>query len=56
MYEINGLKDGIERCKINIKTFKDAINRELDTITEYKSMIKVLEEQVEYGDSSRSNK
>ena len=52
MYEIGGLKEGIERCKINIKTFKDAINKELDTITEYEGMIKVLEEK-QNGNSSR---
>ena len=45
MYEISGLRDGIERCKINIKTFKDAINKELDTIVDYEKMIKVLEEK-----------
>ena len=44
MYEIQGLKDGIERAKINIQTFKDAIDKELQTITEYESMIKFIEE------------
>ena len=44
MYEIKGLKDGIERAKINIQTFKDAIDKELQTIAEYESMIKFLEE------------
>lgn len=56
MYEIDGLKNGIERCKINIKTFKDAINKELDTIADYKRMIRVLEEKSENGDTSRSDK
>jgi len=56
MYEVNGLKEGIERCRINIKTFEDAINKEHDTITEYERMIKVLEEQSKNGDSSRSYK
>ena len=44
MYEIQGLKDGIERAKINIQTFKDAIDRELQTIIEYEGMIKFIEE------------
>ena len=45
MYEVEPLKQGIERCKVSIKTFEDAINKELETITEYEGMIKVLEEK-----------
>ena len=45
MYEIKGLKDGIERAKINIQTFKDAIDKELQTIAEYESMIKFIEDK-----------
>lgn len=45
MYEIEGLREGIERCKVSIKTFQDAINRELETIEEYKGMIAVLEKK-----------
>ena len=59
MYEINGLKDGIERCKINIKTFEDAIDKELETIKEYDMMIEVLEEKERAersGNSGRPNK
>ena len=52
MYEISGLKEGIIRCNINIETFEDAIKKEIDTINEYKRMIKVLEEQIENGDSN----
>ena len=44
MYEIQGLKDGIVRAKINIQTFKDAIDKELQTITEYEQMITFIEE------------
>jgi len=54
MYEVQGLKDGIERCKINIKTFEDAINKELETIKEYQGMIKVLQEAKD-GDSNKSD-
>ena len=45
MYEVKGLKDGIERAKINIQTFKDAIDKELQTITEYEQMIKFIEDE-----------
>ena len=53
MYEIDPLKEGIKRAKVNIKTFEDAINRELETITEYEGMIKVLEEKKD-DNSSKS--
>ena len=52
MYEIKGLKEGIERAKINIKVFEDAIKKELETISEYEMMIKVLEKKDD--DSSKS--
>lgn len=55
MYEIVGLKDGIERCRVNIKIFEDAIDKELQTISEYKEMIEVLEKEKD-GDSSKSGK
>ena len=45
MYEVEPLKEGIKRAKINIKVFEDAINKELQTITEYKEMIKTLEDK-----------
>ena len=54
MYEIEPLKQGIEKAKASIKIFEDAINKELQTITEYKEMIKVLEEK--NGNSSRPDK
>ena len=44
MYEIEGLRHGIERAKINMQTFKDAIDKELETIAEYERMIKFIEE------------
>lgn len=55
MYEVTGLKDGIERCKLNIKIFEDAINGELQTISEYERMIEVLEKEKD-GDSSKPDK
>jgi len=42
MYEIEGLEQGIEKAKENIKIFEDAISRELQTIAEYKEMITVI--------------
>ena len=45
MYEIKGLEDGIVRAKINIKVFRDAMDKELETIAEYERMIKFIEEE-----------
>ena len=56
MYEIKGLKDGIERAKINIQTFKDAIDKELETIAEYERMIKFIEEARDANLSRPDNK
>ena len=56
MYEVKGLKDGIERAKINIKVFRDAIDKELETIAEYERMIKFTEaEEARIGNLSRPN-
>ena len=43
MYSIDGLVHGIERCKINISTFEQAIQDERKTIADYKIMIAKLE-------------
>ena len=43
MYSIDGLTHGIERCKINIETLKQAIKAEQQTIADYKNMIDTLE-------------
>ncbi len=45
MFDKQGLKNGIEHAKKNIKIFEDAIKKERDTITEYKRMMKVLEKR-----------
>lgn len=42
MYNTESLEGGIEKCRINIKTFKDAIDKERETIKEYRSMIETL--------------
>ena len=41
----DALLRGIEQCKNNIKTFEDAINKEYDTIREYRRMIEHNEAQ-----------
>ena len=44
-YSIESLEGGIEKCKKNIEIFEEAIEKERDTIREYRSMIDVLEEK-----------
>ena len=44
MYTVKGLTHGIERCKVNIKVLQDAIERERETIKDYKIMISRIEE------------
>ncbi|MHA2046583.1 MAG: hypothetical protein ACW99G_17485 [Candidatus Thorarchaeota archaeon] len=45
MHSVEGLEQGIEHCKKNIKTFEDAIQKERDTIDEYYRMIDLLKEK-----------
>lgn len=54
MYEIDALTEGIEKARVNIKVFENAINKELETIKEYQYMIKVLEEK-KNDNPSKSN-
>jgi len=51
MYNVDSLKIGIEKAKVNIQTFKDAIQKEHDTIKEYEGYIKVIhdKEELEQG-------
>ena len=42
-YDTEALKEGIQKCKKNIKTFEGAIQAEHDTIADYRKMIEVLE-------------
>ena len=56
MYEVDGLKEGIERAKLNIQIFQNAIDKELETIAEYERMIKFTEaEGARIGNLSRPN-
>jgi len=43
MYTINGLRHGIVRCKHNIKSLEQAIEKEHNTIADYKIMIDDIE-------------
>lgn len=43
MYKVEALERGIEKCKKNIKIFEEAIDKERDTIKEYRQMIDVIE-------------
>jgi len=42
-YSMESLERGIEACKKNIKTFEDAIDKERNTIKEYRFMIDTIE-------------
>ncbi len=42
-YSVESLKEGIEKCKVNIIIFEEAQDRERDTIKEYRFMIETIE-------------
>ena len=44
-YDIEALKENVKKCKVNIKTFEQAIQGENDTIAQYRHMIEVLEQK-----------
>ena len=44
MYTKEGLKHGIDRCKVNIASLKSAIAKEQRTIKDYRIMISEIEE------------
>jgi hypothetical protein len=44
-FDPKALKEGIEKCKVNITTFEEAIEGERNTIKEYRVMIDAIEEQ-----------
>lgn len=55
MYSIDGLTHGIERCKLNIQTLKDAIKAEEKTIRDYKEMIQTLEQKEQEKQEAEAN-
>ncbi len=46
-YDVSSLEQGIVKANANIKIFEDAINKEYQTIEEYKRMIEVLKRKKE---------
>lgn len=54
-YDVTALKEGIEKAHGNIDIFKEAIDRELQTIADYERMIKFLEEKEQNDNLRRPN-
>jgi len=44
-YNVESLERGIEAARKNIKVFEDAIDKERDTIKEYRFMMEVIEKK-----------
>jgi hypothetical protein len=44
-YDLDSLKQGVEKCIKNVTIFEEAIAKEYATIREYKRMIASLEEK-----------
>jgi len=44
-YSVESLYNGIQQAKVNVKAFEDAINRERETMANYKWMIDKIEEK-----------
>jgi len=42
-YDVQSLRDGIDKCRKNIKTFEQAIEDERRTIVDYRKMIDHIE-------------
>ncbi len=42
-FSVESLERGIESCKKNIQTFEDAIDKERNTIKEYRDMMETIE-------------
>lgn len=43
MYDPDALERGIAKCRVNIQTFEDAIERERQTMKDYREMIDSIE-------------
>jgi prefoldin subunit 5 len=44
-YDVEALRENVQKCKKNIDTFEQAIQAERDTIAQYRHMIEVLEQK-----------
>lgn len=42
-YDAESLKNGIDKCQVNIQLFEDAIDKERQTIDRYNQMIVAIE-------------
>lgn len=42
-YDLDSMRKAIDQCDVNIKTFEDAIAKELDTQQYYKGIVRKLE-------------
>ena len=57
MYTVEGLKHGIERCKVNITSLQTAITKESDTIKEYQMMIGGIEKaEIDMAEAKKMEK
>lgn len=48
MYNVESLKGGIQQAKINIKAFEAAIEKEKNTIKEYRQYIKDIKAKEQF--------
>lgn len=55
MYSVDGLENGIVQAKKNIALLEDAIERERNTIKEYRIMIDDLEQAKKAKKEAQSN-
>lgn len=44
-YDLDALRKNIDRCKANVETFEEAIQKEHDTIKQIRYMISEIEEK-----------
>lgn len=54
MYSVAALKNGIEKCKENIKVFEDAIDKENATIKDYRSMIQTIKDKEQQAELAKT--
>lgn len=49
-YSVDNLKHGIQQARKNIQTFEDAIEKENETIKQFKFMIETIERKADLKD------
>lgn len=55
MYTIEGLEHGIERCKVNIASLEKGIEKERNTIKDYRIMIDDIEQAAKQKKEAQEN-